>query len=184
LFFVLKIANFAVEWWLVMNFVSISKNMDQLDAGIIRELQDDARKPFTEIAKTIGVTEGTVRNRVSRLLSDETLRLRGTVDPHKAGFKAPAFIQISVQPGLLDQVAEQLATVNEVSYIVATTGDHDLLVEILCRDPNHLMSLISDKIHKVAGITNTSTSMILRIYKELMPNLGDYDKNGQANSDK
>jgi Lrp/AsnC family transcriptional regulator for asnA, asnC and gidA len=151
--------------------------MDHLDAGIIQALQDDARKPFTEIAKHIGVTEGTVRNRVSRLLSDDTLRLRGTVDPLKAGFKAPAFIQISVQPGLLDEVAAKLGAINEVSYIVATTGDHDLLIEILCRDTAHLMSLISDKIHKIAGITHTSTSMILRIYKELMPTL-DIPSNG------
>ena len=145
--------------------------MDQLDISIIQALQEDARKPYTDIAKTLGVAESTIRNRVSRLLVDNTLRLRATFDYLKLGFNASAFVNITVQPGSVDQVAAELCTVPEVSYLVAISGEADLMVELMCRNHQHLMDLITKQIHQIPGVTNTSTTMILRVYKELLPNL-------------
>jgi len=146
-------------------------HLDQLDMAIIQALQDDARKPYTDIAKTLGIAESTVRNRVSRLLADDTLRLRATFDYFKMGFGAPAFVHISVQPGTIEAVAAELANIPEVSYLVAVTGEADLMVELMCRNHNHLMDLMNEHIHKIPSITSTSTTMILRIYKELLPSL-------------
>lgn len=145
--------------------------MDQLDISIIQALQEDARKSYTEIAKLLNVAEGTVRNRVSRLLADDTLRLRATFDYLKVGFDASAVMTISVQPGMLDEVANELKAINEVSYLMAITGDADLLVELTCRHNRHLLDVISNKIGKISGVTDTSTSMVLQVYKELLPSL-------------
>ena len=145
--------------------------MDQLDIAIIEYLQQDARMPLTDIAKALGVVEGTVRNRVAKLVDSQLLRLNATVDPHRAGFNSPAFIFISVKPGSLEAVAEKLATIPEVSYLVAITGNADLLVEVMCADSEHLMNVLVEHIHTVGDIVDTRTSTILRVYKELIPSL-------------
>ncbi|MCA9984017.1 MAG: Lrp/AsnC family transcriptional regulator [Anaerolineales bacterium] len=145
--------------------------MDDLDWTIIEQLQTDGRRPFTEIAKSLGVTEGTVRNRVSRLITEKLLEVRGYADPHRLGFKSPALIFVSVQPGFLDKVAEAIAELPEVSYLVAATGSADLIVEVYCRDADHLMDVISQKIHSVPGVSHTQSTMILKVYKEVLPDV-------------
>jgi len=145
--------------------------MDQLDIAIIQALQVDARKPYTDIAKSLGVAESTVRNRVSRLLADDTLRLRATFDYLKLGFNASAFMHITVQPGSDETVAARLKTIPEVSYLMAITGDADLLVELTCRNHSHLMAVITQQIRTIPGIAHTATNMILHVYKELLPSL-------------
>ena len=145
--------------------------MDQLDIAIIEFLQKDARMPLTDIAKELGVVEGTIRNRVAKLLDSQILRLNGTIDPHRAGFNAPAFVFLSVKPGSLDLVAQELAAIPEVSYLVAITGESDLLVEVMCANSEHLLKVLVEQIHTIEDITGTRTSTILRVYKELLPSL-------------
>jgi Lrp/AsnC family transcriptional regulator for asnA, asnC and gidA len=139
--------------------------MDQIDRDIISYLQSDGRIPFTDIAKALDVSEGTVRNRVARLIEDRVLQIVGMVDPYRLGFDAPAIIHISVQPPLLERVATAISKFPEVSYLIMISGDFDLLVEVMCRDREHLANFLNEKILRVPGITNTQTSMILRTYK-------------------
>ena len=73
--------------------------MDALDLAIVEQLQLDGRKPYTEIAQALSVSEGTVRNRVSRLVDDQILQIVGVVDPHILGKDAPALIGVTLQPG-------------------------------------------------------------------------------------
>ena len=139
--------------------------MDQIDLDIISFLQSDGRMPFTDIAKALGVSEGTVRNRVARLMHDRVLQIVGMVDPYRLGYDAPAIISISVQPPLLNQVAKTISTFPEVSYLIMVSGEFDLLVEVLCKDRDHLANFLNEKLLKVAGILNTQTSMVLHTYK-------------------
>ena len=139
--------------------------MDQIDLDIISFLQSDGRMPFTDIAKALGVSEGTVRNRVARLMHDRVLQIVGMVDPYRLGYDAPAIISISVQPPLLNQVAKTISTFPEVSYLIMVSGEFDLLVEVLCKDRDHLANFLNGKLLKVAGILNTQTSMVLHTYK-------------------
>ena len=148
-----------------------SSNIDQVDFSIIRALQQDSRKPYTDIAKSLGIAESTVRYRVSRLLAENTLRLGATFDFIKLGFNASAFMSIRVQANSFDEVAESLKTIPEVSYLLATSGDFDLLAELTCRDREHLMHTIK-QIRNINAIVTTSTQMILQVYKELLPSLG------------
>jgi Lrp/AsnC family transcriptional regulator for asnA, asnC and gidA len=139
--------------------------MDQIDLDIISYLQSDGRIPFTDIAKALEVSEGTVRNRVTRLIQDRVLQIVGMVDPYRLGFDAPAVISVSVQPPLLEKVADTISKFPEVSYLIMVSGEFDLLVEVLCRDREHLASFLNEKMLRVPGVTNTQTSMILRTYK-------------------
>jgi Lrp/AsnC family transcriptional regulator, regulator for asnA, asnC and gidA len=145
--------------------------MDELDFSILIQLQEDGRKPFTEIAKALNVTEGTVRNRVARLITDKTLRIIGLVDPHQVGFDAPALVSVSVQPGMLDTAVEAIKGFPEVSYLLLVAGEYDLIVEVMCRDREHLTDLITQRIHKVAGVSDTHTIMILHTYEVIQPDL-------------
>lgn len=139
--------------------------MDKIDQEIIAFLQKDGRMPFTDIAKALGISEGTVRNRVSRLTQEQTIQIVGMIDPNQLGFEAPAMIGVSVQPPLLEKVAAEVATFAEVSYLIMVSGEFDLFVEVLCRDRDHLASFLNDKLLRVPGISKTQTFITLRTYK-------------------
>jgi len=139
--------------------------LDHFDLDIISFLQSDGRISFTDIAKALKVSEGTVRNRVARLIEDLILQIVGMVDPYRLGFDASDLISVSVQLPLLEKVVDTISKFPEVSYPIMVSGEFDLLVEVLCRDREHLASFLNEKMLRVPGVTNTQTSMILRTYK-------------------
>lgn len=150
--------------------------MDQIDLDIIAFLQSDGRMPYTDIAKALDISEGTVRNRVARLMHDRVLQIVGMVDPYRLGYDAPAIISIAVQPQQLNQVAKAISKFPEVSYLIMISGEYDLLVEVLCKDRDHLAKFLNDKLLKVSGILNTQTSMVLQTYKMSYGALPDINK--------
>lgn len=139
--------------------------LDKIDLMIIDQLQIDGRKPFTEIAKKIGISEGTVRNRIARLQDEQVIQIVGMIDPARLGYDAPAMIGIAVQPPMLESVAMTIAEFPEVSYLIMVSGAFDLFVEVLCRDRDHLATLLNDKIMRVPGVSKTQTFITLRTYK-------------------
>ncbi|MDX1523376.1 MAG: Lrp/AsnC family transcriptional regulator, partial [Anaerolineae bacterium] len=139
--------------------------LDKLDCLILSQLQEDGRRPFTEIAKSLGVTEGTVRKRAARLIEEDVIRVIGLVDPHKVGFDAPAIIQVTVAPPHLEEAAEQIKSFSEVSYLLMVSGEYDLMVEVRCRDREALASFIRDKLQNVPGVQRTVSAMVLHTYK-------------------
>ena len=153
--------------------------MDQIDLDIIAYLQSDGRMPFTDIAKSLDISEGTVRNRVARLIQERVLQIVGMVDPYRLGYDAPAVISISVQPPMLNQIAKTISSFSEVSYLIMVSGDYDLLLEVLCKDRDHLASFLNEKLLKVPGIINTQTSMVLRTYKMSYGALPDFDNSSE-----
>ena len=96
--------------------------MDDLDLAILASLQTDGRRPFTDIAQELGVSEGTVRNRVSKLIDKKILHIVGLVDPGALGFNAPAVIGVSISEGDIEQIAAEIAAYNEVSYLIMVSG--------------------------------------------------------------
>ncbi len=139
--------------------------MDELDIKIINELQRDGRMPFTDIAKTLNVSEGTVRNRVARLIDEQVIHIVGMLDPTRVGFEAPAMIGVTVQPAILESVAETIASFPEVSYLIMVSGEFDLFVEVFCRDRDDLAAFLNQKLHQVNGVVRTQTFMTLKIFK-------------------
>ncbi|MFT5196452.1 MAG: Lrp/AsnC family transcriptional regulator for asnA, asnC and gidA [Cellvibrionaceae bacterium] len=139
--------------------------LDKIDLSILSHLQTDGRKSYTEIAKSIGVTEGTVRKRATRLVEDDVIRIIGMVDPHKVGFEAPAIIQVTVTPPNLEEAAITIKGFPEVSYLLMVSGEFDLMVEVRCRDRHHLADFIRADLQKVTGVQKTVSTMVLHTYK-------------------
>lgn len=148
--------------------------MDRLDYEILSVLQQDGRRSFTEIGKEVGVSEGTIRKRVTRLVDEGVIRIIGLVDPHLVGFDAPAMIQISVSPPHLEEAAQAIAQFPEVSYLLMVSGEFDLIVEVRCRNREHLASFIRDQLQKVPGVQRTVSSLVLHTYKLAEPSILDF----------
>ena len=139
--------------------------MDDLDLSILASLQTDGRRPFTDIAQELGVSEGTVRNRVSKLIEKQVLHIVGLVDPASLGFNAPAVVGISVADGDIEQIAMKISSYPEVSYLIMVSGEFDLIVEVLCKNREHLADFLNYKLRKVKGVERTQTFMTLRTFK-------------------
>jgi Lrp/AsnC family transcriptional regulator for asnA, asnC and gidA len=141
------------------------RQLDDTDRAIIARLQYNGRKPFTEIAAELDISEGSVRRRVKLMTGDGTLQIVGIVEPQRLEWQSAGMIGVSVQPGLIDDVAHQLAQYPEVSYLFMASGGFDLFVEIYCRDREHFVSFLNEKLQRVAGVERTETFMILKMYK-------------------
>lgn len=139
--------------------------MDELDLAILASLQTNGRRPFTDIAQELDVSEGTVRNRVAKLLEDKVLHIVGLVDPNRLGFNAPAIIGVSLHEGDIEVIASEIANFSEVSKLIMVSGEFDLIVEVLCRDREHLANFLNQKLRKVFGVGKTQTFMTLRTFK-------------------
>ncbi len=139
--------------------------MDTLDIAIIQELQKNGRKPFTEIAQKLNVSEATVRNRVSKLIDKQVLQIVGLISPHRLGYNSPAMVSLAVQPGKVDAVAKEIAMFEEVSYLIMVSGEFDLMVEVMCRNREHFVEFLNQKLAQVPGVLRTQTSFILHTYK-------------------
>lgn len=139
--------------------------MDELDYLILNALQEDGRTPFTQIAKKAGVAESTIRSRYASLVESGIVQTIAVIDPFAVGYNAPALIGIHVEPGSINTVAEALEEIPEVSYLVLTLGGYDLVLEVFCRDREHLTEFITRQIQEIPGIRATETLVIGKIYK-------------------
>ena len=142
-----------------------SAPLNALDANIITLLQSDGRRTNTDIARQLGVAEGTVRNRITRLLADEVIKFGVWPNPLKIGYQTYAFIEIQVNPPDLEEVAEQLASFPEIAFVGICTGSFDLHVAALFYSNEHMYELITKRLNHVKGVLHTSTSTVLRIVK-------------------
>jgi Lrp/AsnC family transcriptional regulator for asnA, asnC and gidA len=135
---------------------------DELDVAILGHLEQDGRKSQSDIAADLGVTVSTIGNRLKRLRDEELLVIYGFLDPHRVGFNAPALIRVSAKPIDLEQLGAEIAELPEVLSVTLTTGEFQLLVEVQCRDNDHLTELIVYHLQQIEGIRETRTSILLR----------------------
>ena len=139
--------------------------LDDLDKRIIEQLQQDGRRPYTQIGPAVGLSEAAVRQRVQRLVDSGVMQIVGVTDPRMIGFGRQAMIGLTVE-GDTRSVADAVATLPEVVYVVLTAGSLDVLVEVVVEDDEHLLELLNNKIRAIDGVRDTETFMYLRIHKE------------------
>ena len=140
--------------------------LDDLDKSIIQCLQLDGRRPYAQIGRQLKVPEATVRQRAERLISRGIVQVVGVTDPLAMGFQQPALIGLCVEPGKLDKIAEQIAALDEVTYLVVTAGRFDLVCEVVCEDNEHLLRVLTDRLADIDGIRSSETLVELRFVKE------------------
>ena len=141
-------------------------DVSDLDKRIIEQLQEDGRRPFTQIAADLGVSEAAVRARTGRLIERGILQVVGVTDPLKLGFQQMAMIGVKVQADRLIEVAEEIAAMPETDYVVVTAGTYDILVECVAADNEALLHFLSDKLRKIQGVRETETFVYLRLMKQ------------------
>jgi Lrp/AsnC family transcriptional regulator, regulator for asnA, asnC and gidA len=139
--------------------------LDEINKRIIEHLQRDGRMSYATLAKTIGLSEAAVRQRVQRLLDGGLMQIVAVTDPLTLGFARQAMVGVKVT-GDLRAVADELATIPEVDYVVICAGGYDLLVELVCTDDEHLLTLLNEAIRAVPGVTGTETFMYLKLAKQ------------------
>ncbi len=139
--------------------------LDAQDKAIIAELQRDGRAPYAAIADTVGLSETAIRKRVKRLTDAGVVQIVAVTDPMQLGFDRQAMIGIRVA-GPLEPVAEALAAMPEVDYVVITAGSYDVLAEVVCESDAHLLELVSGRIRAVEGVRETDTLMYLKLQQQ------------------
>src|SRR5690348_3185078 len=99
-----------------------TQRLDEVDQEIVRQLQQDGRRSYREMARSIGVSEGTVRWRVRRLQETGALRIAAIADPFRLGYTVLASMLLRVSPGELEHVIDELVQWQEVVYVSSCTG--------------------------------------------------------------
>ncbi|GAB3121954.1 Lrp/AsnC family transcriptional regulator [Streptomyces calidiresistens] len=136
-----------------------------MSLGIIEQLQQDGRRSYAAIGKAVGLSEAAVRQRVQKLLDQGAMQIVAVTDPLTVGFLRQAMVGINVE-GDLEPVADALAEMDEVDYVVVTAGSFDLLVEIVCEDDDHLLEMISKRIRTLPGVRSTESFVYLKLRKQ------------------
>lgn len=145
--------------------------LDDLDLEIVRILSADGRASFSEISKTVGVSVGTVRNRINHMRATGMLHLNVWLDPYRTGLGVNATLLLRVRSGYLDAVTSTLVDLDETGYVATLVGDHDVLVDAFCRDIPHLSRFIHEKVQKIDGVTSVVTHLVTDIKYESSLNI-------------
>lgn len=142
-----------------------ANGLDDVSKAIIEQLQEDGRRPYATIGKAVGLSEAAVRQRVQRLLESGVVQIVAVTDPVQVGFARQAMIGLRCS-GPLDTVADALAAMPEVDYVVITAGSFDLLAEVVCEDDDHLLEILSERIRRLDGVDTTETFVYLKLHKQ------------------
>lgn len=142
-----------------------SPKVDEVDIAIIRKLQADGRRPYAEIAAELGLSPSTVQQRANRLIDSKLLQLTAVTDPMTLGISVMATVAIKADGTMLREAAAEIAKFSEVGYVAICTGPYDILIEVACKDNDHLLDFISDKLAEVEGVREIETFLYLRIVK-------------------
>jgi Lrp/AsnC family transcriptional regulator for asnA, asnC and gidA len=138
--------------------------LDETSKNIIEQLQADGRRSYAAIGKAVGLSEAAVRQRVQRLHDAGVMQIVAVTDPLTLGFRRQAMIAVK-SDGDLSKVADELSDIEEVDYVVITAGSFDLLLEVVCEDDDHLLSILS-QVRSVPSVTSTETFVYLKLRKQ------------------
>lgn len=141
------------------------RTIDPLDCRMIQLLQKDGRISHTEIAKTIGISEATVRTRLQRLIREEFIQIVAVSNPLKLGFEVVGTIRIHVDIKKMDRIVRELKNISALWHIVQTTGGTGIDAEFVLKDLDGLRDLIYEKINRIDGVLRTETTLFLNYIK-------------------
>lgn len=147
--------------------------IDKLDKEIISEFIKDASTPYSEVAKKLIVSGGTIHVRMNKLA--EMGIVKGTelkLDYQKMGYDITAFIGIYLEKGsMYNKVADDLRKINEVAELHYTTGSYSMFAKLVCRNTHNLREVLNEKVQSIKGIERTETFISLEesIRRQLVP---------------
>jgi Lrp/AsnC family transcriptional regulator for asnA, asnC and gidA len=139
--------------------------LDRVNKAIIEQLQQDGRRSYSALGKAVGLSEAAVRQRVQKLTDAGVIQVVAVTDPLTLGFVREALVGIRATGCDLRELAQRLAEVPEIDYVVICSGSFDLLIELVCQDDEHLLTLIND-VRSIPGVRDTETFVYLKLVKQ------------------
>jgi Lrp/AsnC family transcriptional regulator, regulator for asnA, asnC and gidA len=138
---------------------------DAASQAIVAALQQDGRRSYAGIGKAVGLSEAAVRQRVQRMVDAGVMQIVAVTDPMQLGFARQAMIGIRCT-GDTTKLADKLAAIDSVDYVVLTAGSFDAIVEVVCEDDDDLLDLLNTKIRALPGVMATETLVYLKLVKQ------------------
>ena len=138
--------------------------LDGIAKLIIEQLQQDGRRSYAAIGKAVGLSEAAVRQRVQKLLETGVMQIVAVTDPLMLGFQRQVMIAIKCAGDPVG-VADQLAEMEEIDYVVVTAGSFDILVELVCESDEQLLELLG-RVRSVPTVSSTETFVYLKLRKQ------------------
>lgn len=142
------------------------EELDEIDRQIIEYLQINGREAFAKIGDEIGVPASTVRDRTNRLVEQNFLRIVGVLNPLKTGQRVMANICVKLSNGNHRAIAQEIAGLDEVSYLVICAGSCDMMVEVICKNNAHLLDFTAT-LQSMPDVQCTETFIYYTIVKEV-----------------
>jgi Lrp/AsnC family transcriptional regulator for asnA, asnC and gidA len=139
--------------------------LDDVDRLIVRLLQDDGRRSNADMARVVGTSEQTVRNRIDKLVGNGVIDVMAILNPRAVGYAKDAIICLRVKQGHLVEVSDKLAMMDCVAYVGLLTGSFDIMIEAMLRDDEHLLQFITEELQQLEGIESSETWTVLRTKK-------------------
>lgn len=146
---------------------NVTSETDEIDLQIIDALRKDGRVAFSQIAEQLNVSPGMIRLRYNRLVDQGYLKVVAITNPLRMGFKTMAMIGIRADGSKLLDVAEKISGLEEVIYLVISSGRFDLFAEVVCRDHEDLLRFITEKLSTIDGVRESESFLHLKIIKEV-----------------
>jgi Lrp/AsnC family transcriptional regulator, regulator for asnA, asnC and gidA len=140
-------------------------HLDDVSKAIIEQLQADGRRSYAEIGKAVGLSEAAVRQRVQRLTEAGVVQIVAVTDPLQLGFYRQAMIGIRAS-GDTEALADALAEIPQIDYVVLTAGSFDLLAEVVCENDDELIALLNSRVRRLEGVQSTETFVYLKLHKQ------------------
>lgn len=138
------------------------RDIDTLDKKIIYELQEDARRPFKLIARELKVSEGTVRNRVNRLVENGVLKLEARIDPFSLPNKVVAVVALTLAARTHEEIMTKIEKIPNVTSVWNATGRYDLFFEVIADSLNELNNILFLRdLSSIGGIDRSETFILL-----------------------
>lgn len=159
--------------------MGLNLEIDKLDLQILSMLMEDAQKPYTEIAKALDVSGGTVHVRMKKLMKEHVVKgSHLEIDASKLGYDICAFVGMFLEKGsLYNKIVKQLEAIPEITEIHYTTGRYGIFLKIISRNTRELRSILNDKVQPIEGIQRTETFISLEeSMKRPIQILEDLDK--------
>lgn len=140
-------------------------SLDQLDRGILHQLEEDGRRAFREIARVLGTSEATVRARVKRMQDLEILRIVAFADPKRLGNQQLTIALLTVDPHQHRDVVAALTKLPQISYVSTLLGRADICAEIASADNIELWEFLENQVNTIDGVRSVEAMSVVHVHK-------------------
>ena len=139
--------------------------MDDTGRSIVGILETSGRASNAMIARSVGVSEGTVRRRVKHLIEQKAITITAVPDPKWMGYDSEALIGVQVDPDKIDEVASKLSSLSNTRWVAVTTGSYDVFAWATVIDAQALGAFLREEVGTITGVRRTETFVNLSVVK-------------------